>query len=140
MSVETFAAATVQVKEYAEMAISSVQETLQLVFDRDDLRSALIGMPTYFHGIINFAAAFLLKTARTTFIGPTSIDTLEVLRLVQKCIGELQSQRAAQQHLVYQLSSGARRDGGENGDVVRRCRTIKNLTRACSFASGGSVV
>jgi hypothetical protein len=106
MSVETFEKATVQVKDYAEMAISSAREVLQLVLDRDDLRSALVGMPIYFHGMINFAAVFLLKTAKTTFIGLTSVDTPEVLRLVQKCIGELQSQRAAPQHLVYHLSSG----------------------------------
>ncbi|KAI7208571.1 hypothetical protein KC333_g9091 [Hortaea werneckii] len=106
MSIETFEAASVQVREYAEMAVSSAQEVLQLVLDRDDLRNSLVGMPIYFHGMINFAAVFLLKTTRTTFLGLTSLAASDVVRLVQRCINELQSQRAARQHLVYRLSSG----------------------------------
>lgn len=106
MSIETFEAASVQVKEYAEMAVSSAREVLHLVLDRDDLRNGLVGMPIYFHGMINFAAVFLLKTARTTFLSLTSLNTSDALHLVQRCINELQSRRAARQHLVYRLSSG----------------------------------
>lgn len=106
MSVETFETPSVQVKEYAEMAVSSAREVLQLVLDRDDLRNGLVGMPIYFHGMINFAAVFLLKIARSTFLGLTSIATFDVVSLVQRVIDELQGRCAGRQHLVYRLSNG----------------------------------
>lgn len=88
------------------MAVASATAVLNLVLERDDLRNAIVGMPIYFHGMINFAAVFLLKAARTNFSGLTTVDAPRVYDLVQSCVRELRSQEAARQHLVYHLGSG----------------------------------
>lgn len=95
-----------QVAEFASVAVSSAFGVLEIVLERDDMRTALVGMPLYFHGMITFAAVFLIKATRNNFQGLATIDTQKVFDLVERCVAEMRSQSAARQHLVYHLSDG----------------------------------
>ncbi|UPK91733.1 hypothetical protein LCI18_002668 [Fusarium solani-melongenae] len=106
MSLESSATASVQVRDYASVAVTSATAVLETVLERDDLRTALVGMPLYFQAMITFAAVFLIKTARSNFWDLTGIDAPKALDLVQCYVRELRSQSAARQHLVYHLSNG----------------------------------
>ncbi|OJJ08818.1 hypothetical protein ASPVEDRAFT_204662 [Aspergillus versicolor CBS 583.65] len=112
-----------QVREYASLAVTSATAVLELVLERDDLRNALVGMPVYFHGMITFAAVFLIKAATTNFLGLTTVDADAAFALLDRCVRELRSQRAARQHLIYHISRGleemmarARPTMNENGE------------------------
>ncbi|KAF4994470.1 hypothetical protein FDECE_13119 [Fusarium decemcellulare] len=130
MSLESSNTASHQVREYASVAVASATAVLELVLERDDLRMALVGMPLYFHGMITFAAVFLVKAARNNFWGLTAIDAPKVLELVQSCVRELRSHSAARQHLVYHLSIGL------EGMVV----ASRHLTTEASEAQSTSMV
>lgn len=106
MSPESAATASDQVKEYATLAVSSATSVLELVLEREDLNKALVGMPIYFHYMITFAAVFLINAASTNFSGLTMVDSIKVLDLLQRCVYELRSKNAAQQHFVYHLGNG----------------------------------
>ncbi|KAF9871059.1 hypothetical protein CkaCkLH20_11476 [Colletotrichum karsti] len=106
MSENSVSAASSNVREYASLAVSSATSVLELVVERDDMRTALAGMPIYFHGMITFAAVFLIKAAKTSFHGLATVDVSKSLSLVQTCMRELRAQSAAPQHLVYHLCNG----------------------------------
>jgi hypothetical protein len=67
---------------------------------------ALVGMPVYFHGMITFAAVFLVKATRSDFWGLTPTHAPKTLELVERYLQELRQHAAARQHLVYHLSNG----------------------------------
>ncbi|CAH0020274.1 unnamed protein product [Clonostachys rhizophaga] len=106
MSLESAATASLQVQDFASVAVTSATSVLELVLERDDLRTALVGMPIYFHGMITFAAVFLTKATKNNFWELTTIDVPKVFALLQRYVSELRSQKAARQHLVYHMSNG----------------------------------
>ncbi|KAF5529808.1 Zn 2cys6 transcription factor [Fusarium mexicanum] len=106
MSPESLAIASIQVKDYAALAFTSATAVLDIVIEREDMRMALVGMPVYFHGMITFAAVFLVKATRSDFWGLTPTHAPKTLELVERYIQELRQHSAARQHLVYHLSTG----------------------------------
>ncbi|KAK2469284.1 hypothetical protein H9L39_19001 [Fusarium oxysporum f. sp. albedinis] len=106
MSPESLAIASSQVKDYAALAFTSATAVLDIVLEREDMRMALVGMPVYFHGMITFAAVFLVKATRSDFWGLTPTHAPKTLELVERYLQELRQHAAARQHLVYHLSNG----------------------------------
>ncbi|KAJ4991873.1 hypothetical protein SVAN01_02723 [Stagonosporopsis vannaccii] len=98
--------ASAQAQEYASIAVTSATAVLELINDRDDLRSALVGMPIYYHAMVNFAAVFLIKAAKIGFPDTTAVKAQDVLALVDKCVRQLRAQKASSQHLVHHLANG----------------------------------
>ena len=105
-SAESASSLSTQAREFAELAVSSATAVVELVLERDDLREGLVGMPVYFHGMITFAAVFLIKTTRGNMLLLSSIDAPRLIGLVQRCIQTFQQQSAAKQHMVYHLGRG----------------------------------
>ena len=106
LSAESISSLSVQAKEFAELAISSATAVIELVLDREDLRNALVGMPVYFHGMITFAAVFLIKTTKMNVFSPNNVDAPRIVALVQRCVEVFQAQSAAGQHMIYHLGRG----------------------------------
>jgi len=94
------------VQEFGRTAVTSAAAVLSLAVERDDLRSALVGMPIYYHAMINFAAVFLIKAAKIGFPDSTAVNAPAVLSQVNDCVRELRAQKASSQHLVYHLANG----------------------------------
>ncbi|KAK5042919.1 hypothetical protein LTR84_012008 [Exophiala bonariae] len=106
MSVEAARNASQEVRDYATVAIDSATATVELVLGRNGLRDALVGMPLYFHGMIIFAAVFLLKAVDTHFLGMVNIDAVKNITLVENLGLAMRSHGAARQHLTYHVSRG----------------------------------
>lgn len=115
MSLSASATASTSMRDYASVAVASATAVLEIILERDDMRTALVGMPLYFHGMITFAAVFILKAARNNFWSLTTVDTNKGFDLVQNVVRELRSQSAAQQHLIYHISNGL-------DDMMTACR------------------
>lgn len=98
--------ASAQAQEFASIAVTSATAVLELIIERDDLRAALVGMPIYYHAMVNFAAVFLIKAAKIGFPNITAVNPQDVLALVDKCVRQLRAQRASNQHLVNHLANG----------------------------------
>ncbi|KAI8931493.1 hypothetical protein NX059_011159 [Plenodomus lindquistii] len=98
--------ASAHVQECAHIAVTSATAVLELIIEREDLRTALVGMPIYYHAMVNFAAVFLIKAAKIGFPDRTAINISTVLMLVENCVRELRTQKASRQHLVYHLANG----------------------------------
>jgi hypothetical protein len=105
-SLEALPSTSAQAQEFASIAVTSATAVLELVIERDDLRSALIGMPIYYHAMVNFAAVFLIKAAKIGFPDSTTVNAQAVLSLVDNCVRELRTQKASRQHLVHHLANG----------------------------------
>jgi hypothetical protein len=89
MSPESLAIASSQVKDYAALAFTSATAVLDIVLEREDMRMALVGMPVYFHGMITFAAVFLVKATRSDFWGLTPTHAPKTLELVERYLSRI---------------------------------------------------
>ncbi|CAN9200204.1 unnamed protein product [Alternaria alternata] len=106
LSLGSLPSASVEVQEFGRTAVTSAAAVLSLAVERGDLRSALVGMPIYYHAMINFAAVFLIKAAKIGFPDSTAVNAPTVLSQVNDCVRELRAQKASSQHLVYHLANG----------------------------------
>lgn len=92
-------------EDIATCAITTATSILQLLTESEVLRSALIGMPHWFHTMFAFAAVFLLKMA-STYRQHVNINVELVLGTCKKVLEIFRQSPCARQHLVHRIARG----------------------------------
>lgn len=94
-------------RDFANMAISAAASILTFVLEEDVIRRALVGSPLYYHTMIAFASAFLIKvTTKWSGVLGLNITASYVNELLERMIVLLRSSVTSDRHLLHHIAAG----------------------------------
>ncbi|KAI5457519.1 hypothetical protein BGZ63DRAFT_428218 [Mariannaea sp. PMI_226] len=92
-------------RQIAQMAVQCAMSIIDLTIGDPDLATALVGLPHYFHSMVAYACAFLIKTA-TVYRGHVDIDMDLTQDKIKQVIQLCNSIECGQHHLVRWIGKG----------------------------------
>lgn len=92
-------------KTVIDTAIWSAYKALHLLLSDDSLSSSIIGMPLYKHALLTFCAALLLKAA-SRWDKYITIDSWQVIDVVERSVQLFTAVRANRRHIIWHIGNG----------------------------------
>lgn len=92
-------------RDTAQMAVESAMFVIDLTIRDSDITAALVGLPHYFHSMIAYACAFLIKTV-TLYRDQVAIDMDHTRSMITKVIELCNARDCGRHHLVRWIGRG----------------------------------
>jgi hypothetical protein len=92
-------------KDTAMVAVESAKSIVDLVIRDDDIKSAFIGMPHYYHTMIAFACSFLLKIA-TKYRQHVAVEVKAIFEMISCVVTVCKNSQCTPYHLVPRIGEG----------------------------------
>ncbi|KAH7141090.1 putative Zn(II)2Cys6 transcription factor [Dactylonectria macrodidyma] len=89
----------------AQMAVQCAKSIVDLSIRDLDVKAAFVGLPHYFHSMIAYACAFLIKTI-TMYRGHIQVDVEQTRDIILQVIELCKTSQCGQHHLVHWIGQG----------------------------------
>ena len=92
-------------KDIAIVAVESATSIVELVIRDDDIKTAFVGMPHYYHTMIAFACSFLLKIA-IKYRQHVTVEVDTIFEMIGRVVAVCKNSQCMPYHLVHRIGEG----------------------------------